>query len=87
MTYIVDGHPVDQATFLADEDAFECGHNSYIRPVYDNRGNHIGFAVYVSGEAVGKVHPKYKSAFLLLEQIRAEHVLLAQIDREERRAA
>lgn len=85
--YIVDGHQVDEATFLADEDAFEQGHMSYIRPVYSARGQFLGFAVYVSGEAIGKVHEKYKHAVLLLEQVRAEHALLAEIDREERRAA
>jgi len=85
--YIVDGHPVDEATFLADEDAFECGHSSYIRPVYDARGRFLGFAVYVSGEAIGKVYEEYKHAALLLEQIRAEHQLMAQIDRETRAAA
>lgn len=82
--YIVDGQQVDEATFLADEDAFEQGHTSYIRPVYSARGQFLGFAVYVSGEAIGKVYEQYKHAVLLLEQVRAE---LAEIDREERRTA
>lgn len=70
--YYIDGNLVDEATLLADEDAFECGHSSYIRPIYNSRGQFLGFAVYVSGEAVGKVFEDYKHAALLLEQIRSE---------------
>lgn len=69
--YVIDGHEVDESTFLADEDAFECGHRSYIRPVYDSRGFFIGFAVFVGGEAIGKVYDEYKHAALLLAEIRA----------------
>lgn len=69
--YVIDGHEVDEATFRADQEAFEHGHSSYIRPVYDGRGFHIGFAVYVAGEAVGKVFAEYKLASQLLGQIRA----------------
>lgn len=47
------------------------GHTSYIRPVYRNDA-FIGFAVYVGGEAVGRVFAEYKQAVLLLMQIRAE---------------
>ena len=71
MTFI-NGHEVDTATYLADERAFEEGHTSYIRPVYNRFGHFEGFAVYVSGEAVGKVFEQYKLASQLLEQIRSE---------------
>lgn len=72
MTYTIDGHAVSEATFLADEDAFAQGHSSYIRPIYSARGHMLGFAVYVRGEAVGKVFDQYKHAAQLLEQIRSE---------------
>lgn len=70
--YVIDGHEVDEATFLADEDAFDCGRDSYIRPAYDNRGMLQGFAVYVAGEAVGKVYEQYKHASLLLDEVRSQ---------------
>ena len=79
--YTVDGHEIDEATFLADEEAFQEGHTSYIRPVYASSGAFLGFAVYVSGEAIGKVHDEYKSAALLLEQVREEHKLMAALQR------
>lgn len=83
--HVIDGKQVSTATWLASEREFNTtGHTSYIRPVYSARGQFLGFAVYVSGEAIGKVHEQYKHAVLLLEQVRAE---LAEIDREERRAA
>lgn len=85
--YIVDGHEVDEATFLADEEAFEHGRLSYIRPVYNGRGLFLGFAVYVAGEAIGKVYEEYKHAALLLEQVRAEHTLMMRIDSEQKEAA
>jgi hypothetical protein len=81
VTYIIDGHEVDEATFLADEEAFVEGHTSYIRPIYSSQGAFIGFAVYVSGEAIGKVYDEYKHASLLLEQIREEHRLMALLQR------
>ena len=85
---VTEGKQVSTATWLASEREFNTtGHTSYIRPVYSARGQFLGFAVYVSGEAIGKVHEQYKHAVLLLEQVRAEHALLAEIDREERRVA
>jgi hypothetical protein len=80
--YVIDGNEVDEATFLADEEAFQSSHTSYIRPVYDrSRGYLLGFAVYVSGEAIGKVYDEYKFAALLLEQVREEHRLMAALQR------
>lgn len=69
--YTINGHSVDTATYLADELAFASGRTSYIRPVYTAQGQFLGFAVYVSGEAIGKVFPQYKHAAQLLEQVRA----------------
>lgn len=72
--YIIDGRDVSEAEFLESEREFEAtGHTSYIRPTY--RGDQwTGWAVYVGGEAVGKVFPPedYKLAAMLLEQIRSE---------------
>lgn len=68
--YVLNGREVSEADFLADELAFEAGINTYIRPVYRS-GWFVGFAVYVSGEAVGKVFRDYKLAAQLLEQIRS----------------
>lgn len=70
--YVIDGRTVSTADYLASEREFEAtGHTSYIRPIYRNDA-WIGFAVYVGGEAVGRVFDKYKQAALLLMQIRAE---------------
>lgn len=70
--HVIDGKEVSTATWLASEREFEAtGHTSYIRPVYRNDA-FIGFAVYVGGEAVGRVFAEYKHAALLLMQIRAE---------------
>ena len=69
--YTINGHNVSQAAFMADEDAFEQGRNSYIRPIYNGRGHHLGFAVYVGGEAVGRVFEQYKHAAILLDEIRS----------------
>lgn len=70
--HVIDGKQVSTATWLASEREFNTtGHTSYIRPVYRNDA-WIGFAVYVGGEAVGRVFAEYKHAALLLMQIRAE---------------
>lgn len=71
--YTLNGQAVSEADFLADEDAFQSPHHSYIRPVY-RCGQWTGWAVYVRGEAVGKVFEPgdYKLAAILLEQIRKE---------------
>jgi hypothetical protein len=73
VTYAINGHEVSQADFLADEDAFESPHHSYIRPVY-RAATLVGFCVYVRGEAVGRVFPEYKHAALLLLQVREVHL-------------
>lgn len=70
--HVIDGKRVSDATYLASEREFNTtGHTSYIRPVYRNDA-WIGWAVYVGGEAVGRVFDEYKQAALLLLQIRAE---------------
>lgn len=71
--YTIDGRKVTHGELLGSEDAFRGGHTSYIWPVY--RGDAwMGWAVYVAGEAVGKVfgREEYKLAAQLLEQIRSE---------------
>lgn len=69
--YAINGREVSESDFLADEDAFHAPHHSCIRPVYRG-GWHIGFCIYVRGEAVGRVYEEYKHAALLLDQIRSE---------------
>jgi hypothetical protein len=71
--YVIDGRQVNEAEYLASEQAFADGYTSYIRPIY--RGDFwIGWAVYVAGEAIGKVFDRedYKLAAQLLTQIRSE---------------
>jgi hypothetical protein len=72
MHYAIDGRNVSEAEFLVSEETFEkTGHTSYIRPTYDPRsGERTGFAVYVAGEAIGRVFKHYKHASLLLTQYR-----------------
>ena len=67
--YVLNGREVSEADFLADELAFEQDVKSYIRPVY-RAGCLMGFAVYVGGEAIGRVYDQYKHAALLLTQYR-----------------
>jgi hypothetical protein len=71
--YTIDGRKVSVAEMIGAEDAFTGGHTSYIWPVYRS-DVWIGWAVYVAGEAVGKVFGRedYKLAAQLLEQIRSE---------------
>jgi predicted ester cyclase len=71
--YTIANTPVSHSDFIAAELAFEEGVPSYIRPVYRN-GEHIGFCVYVRGEAIGKVFDQYKWAANLLERIRAGEI-------------
>jgi hypothetical protein len=72
--YVIDGRVSSEADYLESERAFSEGHTSYIRPIY--RGDAwIGWAVYVGGEAVGRVFAEHKQAALLLMQIRAEQEL------------
>jgi hypothetical protein len=69
---VIDGKEVSEAVFRASEDEFQAtGHTSYIRPIYRN-DTWVGWAVYVGGEAVGRVFEEHKQATLLLMQIRAE---------------
>lgn len=69
--YLIDGRQVSSAEYLASEQAFEEGYTSYIRPVYRNDA-FVGFAVFIGGEAIGKVFSEYKLAAQLLDQIRSE---------------
>lgn len=64
-------HSIEESVFTPSDD-WTSGRVSYIRPVY-RREQWIGWAVYQSGEALGKVFAPtdYKLAAQLLYRVRS----------------